>query len=167
MYFLWVFVCDVSSVFLLFLAASGLSCGTWGLRCITWGLSAVHGLSSCCTGSGVAGSIVAAFRLSCSVAHVPKGLALALKPCLPLRNRKRELKQGATLLGTSKQCQEGELGFCWASLALLQAPSLRRCSQRRLAGLLPGEGLRTRIIRHMLLPGCNQPASRDTLGPQV
>ena len=98
---------------------------------------------------------------------IPKGLALALKPCLPLRNRKSELKQGATLLGTSKQCQEGELGFCWASPALLQAPSLRRCSQRRLAGLLPGEGLRTRIIRHMLLPGCNQPASRDTLGPQV
>lgn len=44
---------------------------------------------------------------------IPKGLALALKPCLPLRNLKRELKQGATLLGTSKQA--GVRRENWAS----------------------------------------------------
>lgn len=101
---------------------------------------------------------------------IPKGLALALKPCLPLRNLKRELKQGATLLGTSKQA--GVRRENWASAGpagpvCLQGPSLRRCSQRRLAGLLPVEELRTRVICHILLPGCNQPASRDRLGPQV
>lgn len=65
---------------------------------------------------------------------IPKGLALALKPCLPLRNPKRELKQGAMLLGTSKQA--GVRRESWASAGTAQPFSKHQAS-----GAAPGGGL--------------------------
>jgi len=52
----------LSVYLLIYLAAQGLSCGTWDLRCVLWDLSLW------CMSSRAPCSVVAAGELSCSVA---------------------------------------------------------------------------------------------------